>query len=206
MEGRHMSTGQYPLLLDLYYPDVRKAIQENEELAKFLYGGSGPSFRYQPNYYRLTIRSLEKETCECCGKMVEMYDNLTDRERERGIERVCLDCIASGEFAAKYNVNLCLAQPVSDPARTDEILHRTPSFFSFQDYDWPICCDDYCAFIGDYHSEPVKELGLADDQVRHWQTGGQLEDFEWEHVKETGFGLLFQCLHCHSYVLIVDTD
>ena len=173
-----------------------------------------PIFKYQPNYYRINEPTDEKRACECCGKEVDLYQSHIYSATSRP-DCICLECVASGAAAEKFNGTFNGVRPeefardpreiVSDPARTDELTRRTPSFFSWQEYDWPVCCDDYCAFLGHYDDEPVQELELDLEDFNPCP-GDELTEDGLDYVDETGDGLVFQCLHCKKYYLIVDYD
>ena len=165
-----------------------------------------PTFKYHPNYYRLSDPAPEKSVCQCCGREVDVYENGLYSDED--VECVCLDFVSNGAAAKKFNGEFNSVDPdeqPNDPARTDEILHRTPSFDSWQDYSWPTCCDDYCAFLGHYADEPVKKLRISDDAYEAFD-GDSLSADDLAYVKETGDGLVFQCLHCRKFYLIPDYD
>ena len=91
-----------------------------------------PIFKYQPNYYRINEPADEKRACECCGKEVDLYQDII-YSATSDADCICLDCVASGAAAKKFDGEFnCVDpdNPVSDPARTDELTRRTPSFSS----------------------------------------------------------------------------
>ena len=55
------------------------------------------------------------------------------------------------------------ADPVSDPAKRDELFHRTPGYLSWQGEYWLACCDDYCKYIGYAGIEELEKLGCKEE-------------------------------------------
>lgn len=175
-----------------------------------------PFFRYHPNYYSEMggcRKDGEKGVCECCGKEVEWY--VSHIYSTCRVNCICLECVSNGAAAKKFDCEFNCVRPaefardpkeiVSDSSRTDELLHRTPGILSWQEYDWPVCCDDYCIFLGHYDMDPVVELNLSDEDFSPYPFDEITAD-GMQYVKDTGYGLVYQCAHCKKYYLIVDYD
>ena len=103
-------------------------------------------FKYNPNFYKNGILVNSKGKCECCGKEVEGYiDSIYCID---DVSCICLDCLASGKAAEKFNATFVQgAMPLDDKEKRDELFHRTPGYSSWQGEYWLTCCNDYCAFI-----------------------------------------------------------
>ena len=63
------------------------------------------------------------------------------------IEYLCPECISSGEAARKYDGGFqddcSVDDGVEDPARLDELIHRTPGYSGWQQEYWRAHCGDY---------------------------------------------------------------
>ena len=96
---------------------------------------------------------------------------------------------------------------VTDPAKADELYHRTPGYPSWQGDFFPYCCDDYCTFLGDVGTEELEAMGIADTVFADYEErGGNPHVREvLQAVGETA-GYLFRCLHCGAYHLYVDRE
>jgi uncharacterized protein CbrC (UPF0167 family) len=107
--------------------------------------------------------------------------------------------------------------------RTVEIECKTPHLVTWQHFRWPAHCGDYCCFI--------KEVGKPD--LNKLASDGNGQGFFGEHLHGRDMSItnapdvwesirpdspkdnavaysvgvyLFQCLHCHEYVILWDCD
>lgn len=164
-----------------------------------------PKFKYHPNLYEGDKVTWADGVCECCGKKVGAYiENMYCMEE---VECICLNCVANGKAAEKFDGDFIeqVEKRVSDPEKTDELLHRTPGYFSWQGEYWLTCCDDYCAYIGEVGTKELEEMGIADEVIEEYEARGEYQDIRENLVKKGWIsGYLFQCLHCRKYHLYVD--
>ena len=163
-----------------------------------------PKFKYHPNLYELGILDRFHGTCECCGEEGDLfYQGL---HCEEDVDYVCLDCVASGRAAEKFDGAFNYDhERVDNPEAVDELEHRTPGYLSWQDHIWPACCNDFCAYLGPVGTKELEELGIADDL---FEKDGSFDGWEGarDNLEKDGWisGLLFRCLHCGGYRLIVE--
>lgn len=166
-----------------------------------------PVFHYHPHVYENGDVISGEGVCQCCGKTVDTYvDHLYCEEK---IHCICMDCVKSGKAAEKFNGEFIrdVDSVMDDPERTDELLHRTPGYKSWQGEHWLNCCGDYCAYEGPVGSDELKALGIAKEVCAEYE---EREDCVAQDVLEllskegpmTGY--LFRCLHCGAYHLWVD--
>lgn len=114
-----------------------------------------PLFRYHPFPVYTKAITLQPITCPVCGQASEYsYAFVTDSPNEDEGERevqVCPWCLHGGA-AARHFPGIVLTDPPAAPeigdAARDELAHRTPGYASFQEKEWPVHHQDYCAFIG----------------------------------------------------------
>lgn len=165
-----------------------------------------PVFKYHPNLYQNEQVIFGKNICQCCGREVDAYiENMYTVE---DIDCICLDCVVSGQAAKKFHGTLVQdAEPVSDPAKREELFCRTPGYISWQGEHWLACCDDYCAYLGDVGTKELEEMGIADQVFAEYDARDEYESARL-YLEKCGSmaGYLFRCLHCGTYHLWVDTD
>lgn len=169
-------------------------------------GEALPRFRYHPDPLATGAFVRQTTTCPACGRERGFaYTGPFYAEDE--IEGLCPWCIADGSAARKYDgffMDYAGFEPVDDPARTDELLLRTPGYVSWQGGRWPSHHGDYCAFLGEVNWSDLEALGAVEDVVP------DLAAFRWtrEEARQylSGFacGYLFRCLICGHYRLHVD--
>lgn len=166
-----------------------------------------PKFKYHPNVYESGVVTFQKGVCQCCGKEVEAY--VSSMYCIEDISCLCLNCVADGTAAEKFDGEFIqdVEKRVSDDAKTDELLHRTPGYISWQGEYWLTCCDDYCQFIGDVGTKELEEMGIADEVFAEYYQKSSF-DHAREYLQKAGSpaGYLFRCSHCGKYHLWVDCD
>lgn len=168
-----------------------------------------PTFKYHPNFYKGDSVVYGKGTCQCCGQEVDTYVDTLYGDAD--IHCICMDCVKSGKavekFGGEFSKNVDELLP--DTEATDELLHRTPGYRSWQGENWLTCCDDYCAYLGKVGTEELQGLGIADAVFAEYR---QREDCVADNIEDmltvegpvTGY--LFQCTHCGAYHLWADVQ
>lgn len=165
-----------------------------------------PVFKYHPHIYDSNLVTFDEGICQCCGQKVGAY--IESMYCKEDVDCICLDCVASGRAAKKFNGQFVQdAEPVSDPAKTEELFRRTPGYISWQGEYWLACCDDYCAYLGDVGTKELEEMGIADEVFEEYDARNEYEDVRL-YLEKCGSmaGYLFRCLHCGKYHLRVDAD
>ena len=164
-----------------------------------------PKFKYHPNVYETDYVTFDDGVCECCGKETSAY--VSDIYAEEDVECICMDCVASGAAAEKFDGEFVQdAERELDEEKREELFCRTPGYESWQGEYWLTCCDDYCAFIGNVGYDELRDRGLESliDECKDLSEAG----FKPEELEKGGSptGYLFQCLHCGQYRFWADFD
>ena len=109
-----------------------------------------PIFKYHPDPLATGIFSELEEpaVCPCCGEETSViYEGPFYSVEE--VENLCPACIANGAAAKKFDGEFQdsdSTDEVDDPAKLDELVHRTPGYYGWQQEYWRAHCDDFCAF------------------------------------------------------------
>jgi uncharacterized protein CbrC (UPF0167 family) len=169
-----------------------------------------PKFKYHPNVYKDDIVFHIDGVCQCCGKDVNVFINSMYTRHE--IQCICMNCIADGSAAKKFDGKFIqdVEKLVSDPAKTDELLHRTPGYDCWQGEYWLTCCDDYCEYLGPVIARKLNELdeiGVSDEVMQEYndRCGMNLSKSDLL-LNGSPSGYLFRCLHCGRHRIDVDFD
>lgn len=165
-----------------------------------------PVFKYHPNLYDSDKVIFGEGTCQCCGREVAAY--IGGMYTVEDVDCICLDCVASGQAAEKFNGKFVQdAEMVSDLAKREELFRRTPGYISWQGEYWLACCDDYCAYLGDVGTKELEEMGIANDVFAEYDARNEYESARL-YLEKCGSmaGYLFRCIHCGKYHLWVDAD
>jgi uncharacterized protein CbrC (UPF0167 family) len=106
--------------------------------------------------------------------------------------------------------------------RTVEVEARTPSLQTWQDFDWPAHCGDYCRYIKEIGQPELAALALDGDGPAYLAAhASDISDIE--HAREVWEGIrpdaptdisesysvgvyLFSCLICGEHIVMWDCD
>ncbi len=169
-------------------------------------------FRYHPDPVETgaMIQTEQGKLCDCCGKETSLY-YASPFYSSRDVEHLCPACIASGEAAEKFQGEFqdsFSVDQVSDPAKLDELIHRTPGYCGWQQEYWRAHCDDYCAFLGYVGAEELNARGIMaevlEDPVWEEQDKKIIQEYLCNNGSAQGY--LFRCLHCGKHLLWYDVD
>lgn len=168
------------------------------------------SFKYHPDPLKTrAFRNDKKMTCGCCGKETWIYYTGPFYSIEN-VDCLCPDCIASGAAAEKFDGEFqdeMSTDQVSDPQKTDELIHRTPGYCGWQQEYWLAHCDDYCAFLGYYTWTQLEETGIAKEIEKTYREDICMLDLsDAKDYLLNNEGYLFKCLHCGKHYIYFDFD
>lgn len=173
-----------------------------------------PRFVYFPDPVGTGVFE-EQETpkiCECCKEKTELIYEFPFHSEIYDLEGICPACVASGIPAREKDAEYTMindTEPVSDPLKTEILIHHTPGFFSYWDVTWRAHCDDYCAYLGTVGYKELKEEGLIEEILSDPLTDTQ----EWNayNLRKLAAGgwwtaHMFECLHCGKHLFWIEED
>lgn len=168
------------------------------------------NFKYHPDPLKTGAFHNDKTMrCQCCGKDTDIYYTGPFYSVDE-VDYLCPECISSGAAAEKFDGAFQdpeSVDEVSDPAKLDELVNRTPGYCGWQQEYWLACCDDYCAFLGYYDWKALEALGITEELEKTYHEdicGIDFEDAK-EHLTYNE-GYLFRCLHCGKHYIYFDFD
>jgi len=172
-----------------------------------------PSFRYHPNPEQTGVIVKEEIICEGCGNKSE-YNYVGPIYSPHDIQQLCPWCIKNGTAAEKLDASFQqdFDQSVKSEAAIEELVKRTPGYFTWQGEYWPSHCNDFCAFLGDVDGDGIQALLRKGDPVLEEALKEEAELYrlaEDEFLKALNgaiCGYLFQCLNCRGHKLYTDLD
>lgn len=173
-----------------------------------------PKFKYHPDPLKTGSIELKETDCPVCGKHSD-YCYIGPLYSREIIEGICPNCIADGSAAKKYNGEFtCGCGGVDNNEYHDELIHRTPGFYSVQEGHWMSHCGDYCEFIakiGQVSNIGINEFlkNIIPEDIEEI-TGilgvkkEELEEFMEKHGDVEGY--LFKCLKCGKMRIYIDYE
>lgn len=167
-------------------------------------------FKYHPDPLGTGAFLNDKTViCDCCGKETNVYYTNPFYSVEE-VNNLCPECIANGAAAKKFDGEFQdsgSADEVTDPAKLDELVHRTPGYCGWQQEYWLAHCDDYCAFLGYRTWEELEKMDIDKEIEETYRRDVCGVDFEAakDHL-QTESGYLFRCLRCGKHFICIDFD
>ncbi|MDE6593746.1 MAG: CbrC family protein [Oscillospiraceae bacterium] len=173
-----------------------------------------PTFKYHPDPIKTgAFEKGEPQECRCCEKLTDIWYCSPFYTKVEKVNVICPECISSGKAAEKFNGEFqdpANAGEVSDPAKLDELVRRTPGYHSRQESYWPAHCNDYCAFIGYVDWTDIEEMGIEKEIEETFDKSINVADLDIIKRDMRGEssigGYLLKCLHCGKHVLYTDLD
>ncbi len=166
------------------------------------------NFKYNSSVYENEIIKHETAICQSCLNQVSEY--CTHIYTNEDVNIVCLECIASGKAAEKFDGQFVQSaiEILEDKEKTDELFKRTPGYASLQGEEWQVCCDDYCTFLGEADALKLHEIGVFEECLSQYaSTKEEYEFFEINLRAGSAMkGYLFRCLHCGKYHFYVEGE
>jgi hypothetical protein len=172
-----------------------------------------PKFKYHPDPVA-TGHVEESETeCICCEKVrgyIYIGPVYADDELD---DVICPWCIADGSAHEKFDVSFTDDSAIVDEVPeevVEEVAHRTPGFFGWQQEHWLTCCDDAAVFLGPAGKKELKAKYA--DVIPEVQEECGLDGEEWDEyfnalVKGgSPTAYVFKCLHCKRLLAYSDCD
>ncbi len=175
-----------------------------------------------PNAYRLQVFEEVAGVCDVCEIPRQYrYTGLFYSQAE--VNYICPWCVANGDAAAKFSgrfndemgiegtdlgaenadgvVNVTWA--ISD-ADITQVCEQTPSYQSWQQAKWLVCCGKPCVFID--HADSAMLAPIWHEIEADVMSNGIPVDWVKTHLRVDGdfAGYLFQCVDCGKYRLHID--
>ncbi|MEQ9305167.1 MAG: CbrC family protein, partial [Marinoscillum sp.] len=172
-------------------------------------GAELPSFKYNPNAYKLGIIKKEIANCPVCGKTKE-YHYQGPFYSIAEVSGICPWCIKDGSAARKFDgefQDAASTEEVDDPKYLIELTTRTPGYSGWQQEVWLSHCNDFCALKAYVGWNEIKDLkdelsnDLTSIKSAYRLTQADLENYLVNEGSMQGY--LFQCLHCDKHRLAV---
>ena len=172
-----------------------------------------PTFRYYPDPLAGGSIEASDAVCAACGlSRGFISDSPLYAEDVPNDARFCPWCIAGGNATATFGGTFNELDAGPADAVREEVEQRTPSFLTWQDWYWPVHCDDACAYLGqpragELRSYPDAWEGLARElRSLGWAEPDIPELIDNLDRAGSAVGYLFRCLHCGIHLAVWDAE
>ena len=169
-----------------------------------------PKFRFHPDPIGNRVIKESDAVCSVCEKKTGYIYTGPFFAREYNL--FCPWCLANGDAAKKFDGFFQYAGDVPDVPEEErqELICRTPTYVAWQNPLWLYHCNSPCAFIGYVLWNDIKDKldRFIDLERDSQQSVGWNRDLLSRRFHEAFSvqGYLFECLHCHGYLLHMDRD
>jgi uncharacterized protein CbrC (UPF0167 family) len=170
-----------------------------------------PQFTYHPDPVGNGVIKQEATRCPACNQE-RPYVYVAGFYSEVDAEGVCPWCIADGSAAAKFQGSFTSIgmTEVASAASIDEVTHKTPGYFSWQEPEWLAHCGECCAFIGYVGWLEISHLEEElSNEIARLKEEWHMDDTEFREVlRKDGdvTGYLFRCIVCGLHRLHIDAS
>lgn len=146
--------------------------------------------------------------CQFCGSKEYCLDGVFF-EREDDFESICIDCFDK----RKINVNILeyIKNRVMEnrEQKVDELQYCPPVPW-IQNNDWPVCCDDYMVFIGEWEQDDFRKYSSDGDgklllkEMLLDELKDKVESYDvlWEDIGYETAAFVFKCPKCGKKVVV----
>jgi len=179
-----------------------------------------PFFRYHPDPIATgSIIPSENKCVVCDQKRGYIYTAYVGGGKSDYRDQICPWCIGDDSANEKLGViffdpdgvERSYPRPIKQSI-VDEIVERTPGFFTWQGQYWLTHCNNAMKFLGSKGYTELLELGddaiqaIADSTGLSHDAPDCFSFFESLDKDGAPRAYLFQCLHCRTYDGYTDTD
>ncbi len=145
--------------------------------------------------------------CQFCSSKRSCLDGVFFERDD--IVSICLNCFDQ----KKANVEVpdyIKARVKNDVDNKFESLQFNPPVPWIQSNDWPVCCDDYMIYVGEWEQDDFNnhsETGHGKETFKSLmdsETLKRVENFDvlWNELGNETAAFAFKCLHCGKIIII----
>ena len=161
-----------------------------------------PNFKYIEKPEDILSFSENPVKCDCCGNDVNFFTNTMFTSHN--INAICCDCVKTGLASKKFGGTFNNAFDIGNQEAFVELTTKTPPLPTYQEIDWPDCCNDFCKYLRVCTKEDLKNEKLLSDLQETFND----DEFSFEQLTEINHNyiLLFQCTKCGKHYALIDLD
>jgi uncharacterized protein CbrC (UPF0167 family) len=152
---------------------------------------------------------IDEEECQSCGASNHCLEGeYFDLDEE--VISVCLDCLQQGII--KVNIPNYIKERVVDLGKEEKVaeLEKTPPVPWIQYNDWPVCCNDFTKYIGEWDRSVFEKHSNDGDGLNYLLNILEQSSKEkiknvkvfWEDIGHYTAIFVFECLHCSKKIAI----
>lgn len=152
---------------------------------------------------------IDEEECQSCGSRKHCLEGeYFDFEEE--VISVCLDCLMEGKL--RVNIPDYIKDRVTGKEKEEKVseLEKTPPIPWIQYNDWPVCCNDFAKYLGEWNREDFNNqsedgnglsylLSILDQSMKGVIVDSQIF---WEDIGNYTAIFVFECLCCSKRIAI----
>lgn len=167
--------------------------------------------RYKFKYFNNVMKHAEftdGENCQSCNSSEYCLEGIYFDQDE--VTSVCLECLQDGII--KVNIPNYVLDRMNGPGKESKIkeLEKTPPVPWVQYNDWPVCCNDFTKYLGEWEKRECDTFSNNGDGLNYLlsilepSSKQKIQDVAifWESIGNFIILFVFECLHCMSKVAI----
>ncbi len=162
-------------------------------------------YKYFDNVKKNAV--FTNQHCQFCGACNDCLEGVYFEKN--GIESVCLECLSKLK-ASVFIPNEIQLKVKNDRDKKVSELSFTPPVAWIQNNEWPVCCDDFMEFIGEWDKEEIIRQSENENYVIYFEkmlekeTLNRIEDLE-TLIDDLGYdsvAYVFRCVCCKKLLAV----
>lgn len=152
---------------------------------------------------------IDEEECQSCGASSHCLEGeYFDLDEE--VISVCLDCLQQGVI--KVNIPKYIKDRIADIGKEEKVaeLEKTPPVPWIQYNDWPVCCNDFTKYLGEWDRSDFEKHSNDGDGLNYLlnildqSSKEKIESVQvfWEDIGHHTAIFVFECLRCSKKIAI----
>lgn len=162
-------------------------------------------YKYFQNVKKNAV--FTEQPCQYCGKSCDCLEGVYFERNN--VESICLDCFVN-EKNSVYIPDYIRNKVVNDSINKVKELSYTPPVAWIQNNEWPVCCDDFMKYMGEWEKENLIEESNGKDVVEFFKSMlapemiNRIDDIEIL-IDDLGYesaAYVFKCIYCNKIVIV----
>lgn len=145
--------------------------------------------------------------CQFCGSKESCLDGVFFDRND--VESICLECFNKKKLSVEIP-NYIKLRVKNDSESKFESLQFNPPVPWIQSNDWPVCCDDYMVYIGEWEQDDFNNYSKTGNGIEslkklmNQETLDRVDDFDvlWDDIGYDVAAFAFKCPSCGKIIIV----
>ena len=163
------------------------------------------TYKYFDNVKKNAV--FTEHACQFCGSKNDCLEGVYFEKNN--IESVCVECLAQSKTSV-YIPDEIQSKIVRDRIKKVGELSITPPVAWVQSNEWPVCCDDYMKYIGEWEKTDFINQSSHEEYINYFKKLldkkmlERIDDIE-TLIEDLGYDSVayaFRCIYCNKITIV----